>query len=183
MTVASGAVRLIVLALIGIGVAGTAAAQPIGREPYNYRGTTPSGMSLGYRQAMLQYYATGATPDQLVRAPDGSLLSVERGRGQSAFVSTPGGSFLPGYRTFGFGSMAFLGGAGAGVFNPYFSSAGGQGTAVWGGYPAGGNWSYLAALASYGFGGAGPDGSTAPPYVVAGGSTPIDAWIRQLDSL
>ena len=76
------------------------------------------GMSTAGRQAILGKELFGATPNVLLRSPDGRLLvGPVRGPGRSAFVSSPDGQSLPGYRRdFRNGRK----GLSAGAFNAFF---------------------------------------------------------------
>ncbi len=57
-------------------------------QPYSYRAGGGVGMSTAYRQAYIDQQISGNRPRNLLRAPDGSLLSVTEHNSQ-AFVTTP----------------------------------------------------------------------------------------------
>lgn len=91
----------------GVGVAAVAVmAAPAwaqwNNEPYSYRsGGSSLGMSTAYRQAYLDQQISGNRPRNLIRAPDGSLLSVVE-KDRQAFLVTP----QPNYRVNRTGSAA-----------------------------------------------------------------------------
>lgn len=86
-------------------------------EPYSFNGNG-LGLSTAARQAIINHQVYGQTPDHLLVAPDGSLLSVTRGPGHNVIVSTQGGVVLPDYR----GRGLDLGG-----FAPFFESGANNG--------------------------------------------------------
>lgn len=85
---------------------------------FNTGGSGSVGMSPAGRQAILGKELFGATPDVLLRSPDGRLLvGPVRGPGRSAIVFSPDGQSLPGYRRdFRNGRR----GLSAGAFNAFF---------------------------------------------------------------
>ena len=129
-----------------------------------------AGMSLGYRQAILNDRLLGSRPDALFRGPNGALVDVDRRSGQAFLRSPDSGAFLPGS-------------------NPNRGWATGLGTGLgwWGAYLPGSSGRF------FGSGGAGnslanwigqlpaADGLPAGTSLVVGAATPIDSWIRQLD--
>jgi hypothetical protein len=90
-------------------------------RPFSFN--TPGGgvgMSAGGQQAILNKEILGVTPDNMVRSPSGSLLSVSKAEDGSAIVSFEGGSFIPSFR-----GSSFRGGNeswAAGVFNSFFET-------------------------------------------------------------
>ena len=112
---------------------GTAPYQPFSRSGGG--GVGGVGMSLGYRQAILEAELRGQRSNPLIRDQSGFLLNIER-RGSQAFVTAPDQPFLPGQRGGGF-SVA-VGGVGlgwsggtSGGFSYYVA-----GPAEGGGFPA-----------------------------------------------
>lgn len=85
---------------------------------FNTGGNGSVGMSIAGRQAILGQELFGATPDVLLRSPDGRLLiGPVRGPGRSAIVFSPSGESLPGFRRdFRNGRV----GLSAGDFNAFF---------------------------------------------------------------
>ena len=80
---------------IGLGFLSSVPALAQSNLPYQAGG---AGMSLGYRQAILNDHLLGSRPSALVRGPGGELLDVER-RGRQAFLRSPdSGAFLTGAR-------------------------------------------------------------------------------------
>ena len=97
--------RFVIIALLSTSLlaSGTAYGQ-MSNQPYQSprvaagSGPGASGMSLGYRQAILQQHLTGRTPGAMARGPGGFLLNVTRESGTSnAIVTVPGESFVPGF--------------------------------------------------------------------------------------
>lgn len=99
-------------------LAGTASAQ-LSNQPFSFKNANGGlGMSVGGREAILNEKIQGIRPDNLVRAPNGELLEVQKGRDGSAFVSYPGtGQAIPQYR--GTSYREFNPEIAAGVFNAY----------------------------------------------------------------
>lgn len=120
---------LFLLLLCGLG--GAASAQ-MNNRPYAFKTITGGvGMSMGGKQAILNQKIYGVSPENMVRAPDGVLLDVQKGPGGAAIVSTEGGGFIPSYRGTSFrGNNTDMA---VGVFNSYFtpgvSDSGGGGSA------------------------------------------------------
>lgn len=90
-------------------------------KPFSFKGTPDGGigMSIGGRQAILNQKILGVTPENLVRAPNGVLLDVVKGPGQTAIVSQEGGGTIPSYH-----GLSYKGqneNMSVGVFNAYFS--------------------------------------------------------------
>lgn len=142
-------------------------------QPYQPGGV---GMSLGYRQGILNDKLLGSRPKSLVRGPNGELLDLQQ-QGHQAFLRSPdSGAFIPGARPnsgwiFGLGTGL---GWGGGYYQPAFSSGA---TARYAGFSiSGGNiFSWIAMLP------AGNGGSHWSGILPTGGGTPINAWIWQLD--
>lgn len=90
-------------------------------KPFSFN--TPSGspgMSAAGKQAILNNEISGIRPDNLLRATDGSLLSVRKGKGGVPIVSYEGGSVIPSFR-----GSSFRGDNeswSAGVFNSFFEA-------------------------------------------------------------
>lgn len=129
------------------------------------------GMSPAYRQMIIEHEFTGQRPENLIRDRSGSLLQVERGRSNQAFVRLQAEPFLPsvtgsaGFRIFGFS----LGGGGVAL-------AGGGGFSDAGGIFLG--WSSMLSMRETGARWTGNGGSAMSPA-----SYVIDSWIGQLASL
>ena len=98
----------------------TPSAAQMSNRPFTFKSVTNGsvGMSDAGRQAILGKELFGATPDVLLRSPDGRLLvGPVRGPGRSAIVFSPSGEPLPGYRRdFRNGRV----GLSAGAFNAFF---------------------------------------------------------------
>ncbi len=112
-------IAAVAVAIAILTAAGSASAQ-MDNRPFSFRNSTGgSGMSPGGKQAIIGEKILGETPDNLQRGPDGRLLDVTRGPGNSAITSLPGdGGYIPGYRGSGFrNGMSSME---AGVFNSYF---------------------------------------------------------------
>lgn len=84
-------------------------------KPYSFKGGSSLGMSSAARQAILNKKLTGATPDNIMRGADGSLIEITKGPGSNAIARGSDGVVIPGYRGRG---DAFDGAVG--IFNPYF---------------------------------------------------------------
>lgn len=160
---------LAVAAVMGC-VSGDAAAQLISNQPFEFsrRGGGGVGMSLGYRQAIIEEKLFNRRPENLLRDATGALVEIERGPSHQAFVRQQASPFLPGAsagrpgRLFG----ASGGGVGFGLSVGGFS-VGGLGVGYGGGL--GLEYGLLEAggtLVSY-----------SPPA-----ASPIDGWISQLYS-
>lgn len=93
----------------------------ISNKPFAFKNSPGGlGMSFGGKQAIINQKIEGITPENLLRAPDGSLLNVRKGPGNSAIVSQENGSVVPEYRGTDFrGGNPYME---AGVFNPYFGA-------------------------------------------------------------
>lgn len=100
----------------GLGWGGGSGSVGFGSQPYNFRApsaTGGAGMSLAYRQAILDAKIDNRRPRNLVRGADGLLLDVERRDGQ-AFVRARSAPLIPG-QAFGRGSGGIaVGGFGLG---------------------------------------------------------------------
>lgn len=107
--------RFVVVFLLAFGGAVTSAHAQLFSEPFqfNNRGFEGGvGMSPGYREAIIDEQLTGNRPENLLRAPDGSLLNVTRGPNGLAVVSTRSSTILAGTANRGvrgFGSFARYG--------------------------------------------------------------------------
>lgn len=100
---------------------GTAHAQ-LDNKPFSFKNAPGGGvgMSIGGRQAIINEKLFDATPDNLQRAPDGSLLDVTEGPGKSAIIFRHGtDSVIPGYKGTSFRGNNDL--MQVGIFNPYFA--------------------------------------------------------------
>lgn len=102
-------------------LAPTAASAQWNNDPYQFRSNTGggAGMSLAYRQAILNEELFGRRPENLVRGPDGRLLEIIR-RDQQAFLADPEPNFLVGRRgrtgvLVGVGGVGFSFGSGGPV--------------------------------------------------------------------
>lgn len=108
------------VALFSAVTIGTAHAQ-LDNRPFSFK-NAPSGvgMSTGGRQAIINEKLFDATPDNLQRAPDGSLVDVTEGPGNSAITFRHGTtSVIPGFKGSSFRGDNDL--MQVGVFNPYFA--------------------------------------------------------------
>lgn len=89
--------------------------------PFSFRNSPggEAGMSVGGRQAIINEKIMDLRPDNLLRAPGGELLDVQKGPGGSAITSYFGtGQIIPQYRGTGFqGNHPEMA---VGVFNGYF---------------------------------------------------------------
>src|ERR1035437_428616 len=110
----------VILAAMAVALAlmAPAGAQQNNR-PFSFGNSSSGmGMSTGGRQAILNQKIMNSAPDNLLRGPNGELVDVTRGPGNSAIVSFEGGGFIPEYHGTGFrGDNASMQ---AGIFNPYF---------------------------------------------------------------
>lgn len=100
---------------------GTAYAQ-LDNKPFSFKNAPGGGvgMSIGGRQAIINEKLFDATPDNLQRAPDGSLVDVTEGPGNSAITFRHGtDSTIPGFKGSSFRGDNDL--MQVGVFNPYFA--------------------------------------------------------------
>ncbi len=97
-------------------MAAEASAQ-MNNRPFSFSngGGSSLGMSAAARQAILNQQLTGATPDNIMRGPNGGLLEITRGPSNMAIATGQDGVVLQGYH----GRSGLLTG-GAGLFNPYF---------------------------------------------------------------
>ena len=129
-----------------------------------------AGISLGHRQAILNSKLLGQRPNALVRGPSGGLLEIDR-RGRNAFVRIPGdGAFLPGVRP----NQGWGTGLGTGLgWNLISFSTGG----VIRNQSAQSLNSWISLVPSD------PEGQAIGYYGTGNDSTPIDAWIMQLDHI
>jgi len=101
-------------------VAQPAAAQ-LQNNPYSFKYSPGGvGMSVGGRQAILNDKLFDARPNVMLRDDAGGLLTLQRGPGDTAIVSVPGGNTIPGYH-----GRDFRGdngdSVGVGIFNAYFT--------------------------------------------------------------
>jgi hypothetical protein len=130
-----------------------------------------AGISLGYRQAILNAKILGQRPRALVRGPSGELLTVQRS-GRNALVLNPGdGSYVPGARP----NAGWPTGLGSGLgwnLVAFSGAASGYRSA-----PAQSLNSWISQIPS------GPDGSASSLGVFGDGSSPIDTWIMQLEQI
>lgn len=157
---------LLLGAVAVFGFMSTAASAQWNNQPFQFRSQggigSGVGMSLAYRQAILENKFTGSRPDQLYRDAAGSLLTVER-RGSQALLRETVAPYVPSHTTTG----VFIGGIGGG---------GGSGTAIYGGLNGVnglGTWT-----------GTVGDPSTfhvAWANLGPASSSPVNAWIGQLD--
>jgi len=138
------------------------------KSPYRAGG---AGISLGYRQAILNDQLLGSRPKALVRGPSGELLDVERRNSQAFLRSPDSGAFLAGARPNSSWPTGL--GNGLGWGNEQFAISSGQyATGARSGSDSLTGWisllptsvgqSYWGSLGSF------------------GGFTPIDIWIRQI---
>jgi hypothetical protein len=155
------------LALAIGGVAGSAQAQ-LFSEPYQFGrgGGHGPGMSIGYREAILDEQLTGNRPEFFVRDGFGQLLDVERGPEGLAVVRSRPSTIYP-------GATAGGGGISLGLAIRIGSTSGGYGFIP---DPAASinSWTAMAA------------GLPVPPqrWILRGHQpAPIDAWIAQAAAL
>lgn len=100
------------MAAVAAVLATTQALAQWNNEPYSYRSGGSTGMSTAYRQALIDQQISGNRPRNLLRAGDGSLLTVIENDGQ-AFAATP----QPNYQVGRVGTLAgvAIGGVGVGI--------------------------------------------------------------------
>lgn len=158
---------------VGLVASISAAHAQLGNRPFQFSGGDgTTGMSDAGRQAIMRKKLFDETPDNLVRSPDGRLLKLEKGPGDSVIVSTRDGETIPGFR----GRSIFRRsvGEGAGIFNAFFGT--GRSSATQGGaFFIGGfgtrlsiaNWTDMIA-----------DGG--PTGAVPSRPNPIDGWTTQV---
>lgn len=147
--------------------AGTARAQ-LFSEPYQFGrgGSDGPGMSIGYREAILDEQLTGAQPEYFVRDGFGRLLDVQEGPNGLAVVRERQSNIFP-------GATAGGGGISLGLAIRIGSSSGGYG---WIPDPAASITSWTAMAA----------GLPVPPqrWILRGHQpAPIDAWVMQAAAL
>ncbi len=90
---------LALLSVFTISTLGNASLAQMNSKPFSF--STPGGglgMSIGGKQAILNNEISGAAPGNMLRADDGSLLSVVKGKGGVPVVSYEGGSVIPSFR-------------------------------------------------------------------------------------
>ena len=151
--------------------AGTAAAQ-VSNTPYSPGASRPgAGISLGYRQAILNAEILGQRPRALVKGPSGELLGIQRSNRNALVINPDDGSFTPGARP----NASWPTGLGKGLgwnLATFRGASGGFASA-----PSHSLNSWISQVPS------GPDGNTSSVGQYNDGSTPIDAWIIQLDMI
>lgn len=120
------------LLAIAIGMAALAATIPLPAAAQQFnnpvsigRGgsATGSGMTLGYRQAIIEEELLNRRPDALVRDATGALVEVERRNSGQAFIRRQTAPFVPGAAAgtaaggmrFAVGGIGFGGGGGHGA--------------------------------------------------------------------
>lgn len=140
-------------------MAADASAQ-MSNKPFSFGngGGSSLGMSTAAKQAILNKKLTGATPDNIMRGPDGSLIEITSGPNNIAIATGQDGVVLQGYH----GRSGILTGA-AGLFNPYFYGNADKGPA------------YTIASQLTGNAIAGWTGMVSGRPVISSGSS-IDAW-------
>jgi hypothetical protein len=147
------------------GAAGTAQAQ-LFSEPYQFHRSGGfdggPGMSVGYREAIIDEELTGNQPEFFLRDSFGNLLDVQEGPNGLAVVRSRGSTIFP-------GATAGRGGISLGLAIRIGSSSGGYGYIP---DPAAAitSWTSMAA------------GLTPPPqrWILRGHQpAPIDAWVAQ----
>lgn len=123
---ASSAAALLISAGI-ICISATDSYAQLNNAPYSFKYSGGGmGMSSAGKEALIGQKLLGSTPDNLVRGVDGSLLNIQRGPGDVAIVSTPGGQYLPQFKGTSFrGSNTDIS---VGTFNAYFSPSGNTGS-------------------------------------------------------
>lgn len=134
-------------------------------------GRSGVGLSLGYRQAILNDKLLGSRPSNLIRGPSGELLDVQR-RGSQVFLRDPNsGSYLPGARPY----SGWPTGLGTGL--GWGGTSQGGGSVRYVGTPGSNSLHWISLLPSdrgqYSSSGLSP----------AAGGTPIDSWIQLLPQL
>ena len=87
------------LYLVAFSTFGNMALAQMNNKPFSFNtsGGNP-GMSSGGKQAILNNEILGITPNNLLRAKDGSLLSVVKGKSGVTIVSIKGGDVIPSFR-------------------------------------------------------------------------------------
>ena len=94
----------------------TEASAQLNNKPFTFSsGGSSLGMSAAGRQAILDKKLTGVTPDNIMRGPGGTLLTITSGPGNMAIATGQDGVVLQGYH----GRRGVVTG-GAGLFNPFF---------------------------------------------------------------
>lgn len=156
--------------ILALGIALLSSAPVLAQSNMPYQAAGGVGISLGYRQAILNDRLLGSRPSALVRGPSGELLDVER-RGSQAFLRSPdSGAFLPGARPnsgWPTGLGTGLGWSGTSLTGNSVRYIGARGmsdsvTSWIAMLPADNEQAYWGGLRS------------------DGGATPMDIWIRQL---
>lgn len=107
------------LSAFALSAGGGVTLAQLNNKPFSFG--TPNGgagMSPGGKQAILNREIMGVSPDNMVRSPDGVLLSVTKEKGGSAIVSFESGSFIPSFRGSSFRGDNEM--WSAGVFNTFF---------------------------------------------------------------
>ena len=111
------------LAFVAVSLLGfpiTPSSAQMSNRPFTFTpaGSSGVGISVAGQQAILNKELFDATPDVLLRSPDGRLLiGPVEGPGRSAIVFSPAGESLPGFRRdFRNGRT----GLSAGTFNAFF---------------------------------------------------------------
>lgn len=168
MKIASTAIIAVAASLACVNLA----SAQVGNAPYSPGASRPAaGISLGYRQAILNAKILGQRPRALVRGPSGELLTIQRS-GRNALVLNPGdGSYVPGARP-NAGWPTGLG-TGLGWNLVSFSGAGGGYRSA----PSQSLNSWISLVPS------GPDGNASNLGIFSGGGSPIDTWIMQLGQI
>jgi hypothetical protein len=137
------------------------ASAQMNNKPYSFKGGSSLGMSSAARQAILNKKLTGATPDNIMRGADGSLIEISKGPGSTAVAIGSDGAVIPSYHGRG---DAFDGAVG--IFNPYFLGNSGQRS---------GSYSIASRLTGNAI--SGWTGMvTGSPVFLGGGTSSIDAW-------
>lgn len=154
----------VVIATFFLGFMTTDASAQMSNKPFSFSGGGSSlGMSSAARQAILNQKLTGATPDNLIRGPNGALLEVTRGPGSTAVTRDQAGVAIPGFR--GRGNVA---GGGVGLFNNFFYGSTGRRSGA-----------YTFASRITGDAIAGWTGMVSGGRVYSGGNS-VDAWTSQV---
>lgn len=151
-----------------VAFASSASAQ-VSNTPYSPGAAQPgAGISLGYRQAILNAKILGQRPRALVKGPSGELLGIRQGE-RNALVLNPGdGSFITGARPNASWPTGL--GTGLGWSSVVYSSSGGYAAA-----PSQSLNTWISLVPS------GPNGETSNFGRYIDGGTPIDTWIMQLN--
>ena len=144
------------------GLISTSASAQWNNQPFQFRSQggigSGVGMSLAYRQAILEEKFSGSRPDQMYRDAAGALLTVER-RGAQVFLRETVAPYIATQTTSG----AFVGGSGIGA--PIYGGLNGvNGLGTWTGM-VGNVSTFNVAWAS----------------LSPASSSPVNAWIGQLD--